>query len=300
MSASPSVWRAIAVSVSGIFLLEIMAALVKVLIVDYPAPQLAVYRNVFAMLPAIILLSLTPGWRWRLDQIVIPLWQLGLLRGCFIAVAQVSFYFSLSFMPFATASALTFTMSLFTTAFSAPLLGHKVGIWRWSAVLTGFLGIMLILRPGSDTFTVWAVLPVLAAVCYAATAVTSPLFPKSVPTAAINLWTGVSALIGATILTTATSGWVPIASATDLGLMVAMGLVGGCGVLLLIFAYRMTEPSNLSPFDYFGILFAFTIGYFFFGESPVDELFPGVIFIIAGGILIVWRERLNKAREKAA
>ncbi|MEM9099194.1 MAG: DMT family transporter, partial [Pseudomonadota bacterium] len=265
----------------------------------YPAPQLAVYRNAFAMLPAILLLSLTPGWRWRWDQMIIPLWQLGLLRGVFITIAQVSFYFSLSFMPFATASALTFTMSLFTTAFSAPLLGHKIGIWRWSAVLTGFGGIMLILRPGSETFTIWAFLPVLAAVGYAATAVTSPLFPKSVPTAAINLWTGISALIGAIVLTSTTSGWVPIASATDLGLMVAMGLVGGSGVLLLIFAYRMTEPSNLSPFDYFGILFAFVIGYMFFGESPVEELFPGVIFIIAGGILIVWRERVNKARETA-
>ncbi|MEM9235038.1 MAG: DMT family transporter, partial [Pseudomonadota bacterium] len=157
--------------------------------------------------------------------------------------------------------------------------------------------------PGGESFTPWAFLPVLAAVGYAATTVTSPLFPKEVPTPAINLWTGVSALTGAIILTATTSGFVPVASVTDLGLMIAMGLFGGCGVLMLIFAYRMTEPSNLSPFDYFGILFAFALGYVFFGESPVEELFPGVIFIVAGGILIVWRERVNKAkaaREEAA
>jgi drug/metabolite transporter (DMT)-like permease len=67
--------------------------------------------------------------------------------------------------------------------------------------------------------------------------------------------------------------------------------MGGSGVLCLIASFRMTEPSNLAPFQYFGILFAFLLGWVFFGEAPVERLFPGVILIIAGGLLIVWRER---------
>ena len=133
---------------TGILLLEFMGALVKVLVADYPAQQLAVYRNLFAMVPALIILGLTPGWRWRREQFLFPRWPLSFLRGGFITVAQTSFYVSLSFMPFATASALTFTMSLFTTALSVPLLGNRVGPWRWGAVLIGFSGVMLILRPG--------------------------------------------------------------------------------------------------------------------------------------------------------
>ncbi|MEM0945057.1 MAG: DMT family transporter [Pseudomonadota bacterium] len=294
------VWRAIALSLTGIFLLEVMGALVKVLVVDYPAQQLAVARNLFAMIPAVILLSLTPGWRWQRERILFPRWPLGLLRGGFITVAQTSFYVSLSFMPFATASALTFTMSLFTTALSGPILGHRVGPWRWGAVLIGFAGIMLILRPGSEAFTPWAVLPVLAALFYALTTVTSPLFPKEVPTPAVNLATNVAALAGATALTAGTTGFQPVASGMDLALMAAMGIFGGVGVLFLIFAYRMTAPSNLAPFDYLGIMFAFVMGWALFGEFPIDQLFPGVLLIVAGGMVIVWRERRNDQTAKEA
>ena len=70
-----------------------------------------------------------------------------------------------------------------------------------------------------------------------------------------------------------------------------MGALGGSGVLCLIVSFRMTEPSNLAPFNYFGIPFAFVLGWLFFGEAPVGRLFPGVLLILAGGLLIVWRER---------
>ncbi|MEM7239546.1 MAG: DMT family transporter [Pseudomonadota bacterium] len=288
--------KAVLISLTGILLLDVMAVLVKLLVQDYPAQQLATLRNLFAIIPPALLLTFTPGWRWRREQVVIEKWWLGFLRGGFITIAQTCFYISLSFMAFATASALTFTMSLFTTAISGPLLGHRVGPWRWGAVLIGFCGVMWILRPGSDAFTLAALLPVCAALFYAMTTVSSPLFPPHVPTAAINLYTNVAAMIGAAIFTLSTTGFVPIASWHDLGLIIAMGLFGGVGVLALIFAYRMTAPSNLSPFDYVGILFAFALGWIIFDEAPVDQLFPGVILIVAGGILILWRERVNAAR----
>lgn len=290
------VWKAVLISLTGIFFLDIMGLLVKYLVDYYPAQQLATLRNLFAIIPSLVLLCFMADWRWDREHIVIEKWWLGFLRGGFITIAQTCFYVSLGFMAFATASALTFTMSLFTTAISGPLLGHRIGPWRWGAVLIGFCGVMWILRPGSDAFTFAALLPVCAALFYGMTAVTSPLFPAHVPTAVINLYTNISAMTGAAILTLFTTGFVPITSWTDLGLMVAMGLSGGVGVLALIFAYRMTEPSNLSPFDYVGILFAFALGWIFFDEAPVDQLFPGVILIIAGGIMILWRERVNAAR----
>jgi drug/metabolite transporter (DMT)-like permease len=69
-----------------------------------------------------------------------------------------------------------------------------------------------------------------------------------------------------------------------------MGLSGGLAVLLMISAYRATQLSNLSPFEYFGIPFSFVLGWLFFDEAPFDKLFPGALFIVAGGLLIVWRE----------
>ena len=65
----------------------------------------------------------------------------------------------------------------------------------------------------------------------------------------------------------------------------------GCGVLLLIMAYQRTKPSNLAPFDYFGIPFSFALGWIFFAEAPFERLFPGVLLIVAGGLTIIWRER---------
>ena len=83
------------------------------------------------------------------------------------------------------------------------------------------------------------------------------LITEPVPSALINLYSTIGALAGSTALMLATSGYRPVASAADWLWIIAMGTLGGCGVLLLIIAYRLTKPSNLAPFDYFGILFAF-------------------------------------------
>ena len=73
--------------------------------------------------------------------------------------------------------------------------------------------------------------------------------------------------------------------------IVLMGVLGGTAVLLLVISYRMTEQSNLAPFSYFGIPLSFVLGWLFFNEAPWSTLFPGGILIVAGGLLIVWRER---------
>jgi drug/metabolite transporter (DMT)-like permease len=126
---------------------------------------------------------------------------------------------------------------------------------------------------------------------YALTGVTSRLFDADVPTPLLNLYSAAAAMVGATVLCLSTGGFSPVASGTDMAWIFLMGAMGGSGVLCLVASFRMTEPSNLAPFQYFGILFAFLLGWVFFGEAPVERLFPGVILIIAGGLLIVWRER---------
>ena len=82
----------------------------------------------------------------------------------------------------------------------------------------------------------------------------------------------------------------PIASANDLGLFLALGAFGGAGVLGLVSAYRMTQLSLLAPFEYFGIPFALLLGWWFFAEAPIERLFPGVLVIVAGGLVIIWRQ----------
>ena len=293
---------AIVVNIAGIFLLDVMGAIIKHLSTGpsgYGAAELSAWRNLFAMIPALIVLRLAADWRARGQGFRLRQWPLAWLRGGFVAAAQFLFYLSLARLAFATASTITFAMSLFIVAFSVPLLGERVGAVRWLAVVIGFAGVVWVMRPGSDAFSLDALLPLGAAVFYALSSVTARLVDEDVPTALLNLYSNVAALAGAVFLTLATGGFSPVASAGDLAWIVAMGTVGGSGVLCLVISFRMTEPSSLAPFNYFGIPFAFGLGWLFFDEAPFGRLFPGVILIVGGGLLIVWRERQLRRRRLA-
>ena len=94
----------------------------------------------------------------------------------------------------------------------------------------------------------------------------------------------------------ASTGFSPVGSWQDAGLMLLMSMVGGVSVLLLMVAYRMAEGSTLAPFVFVSILTSLTFGWLFFDELPVATLFPGVVLIVGAGALILWRERINKRR----
>lgn len=283
--------RAVLILLASIVLMEGMGAFVKILLVRYHAPELSVYRNLIGMVPGVILLMATGELRFSPRKLKIRQWRLALLRGVFVAFAQVLYYQSLIYLDFAIASALAYTMALFLVAYSVPLLGEKVGLVRWLAVLAGFAGAIWIVRPGSDVFTLASLLPLAAAALYAASSVTARLIDRSVPNALIYLYSATTAACVAVLFALGTSGFTPIASLTDMAMICAMGLLGGLGVLGLLLSVRMITPSVLAPFNYFGIPVAFVIGWIAFGEAPIDRLFPGVLLIVAGGLLVIWRER---------
>lgn len=272
-----------------------MGLIIKHLSPRYSAAELSAWRNTFGLIPSLIVLWLSRDWHakgriWKIRQ-----WRMALARGLILTFAQFSFYLSLGLLTFATASTITYANSLFAVALAVPMLGEKVGWLRWSAVLVGFAGVIWIVRPGADTFSPAALLPLGAAACYALVAVTARMMDDDVPTPLINLYSSIVALLGAVTLAFLTGGFTPVAQATDMIWLVAMGGFGGCAVLLLIMSYRMTEQSNLAPFNYFGIPLAFLLGWVFFDEAPWSELFPGALLILASGLIIVWRERRLKS-----
>jgi drug/metabolite transporter (DMT)-like permease len=288
------VGRAILINLAGVFLLDVMGLIIKHLSGHYSAPELSTYRNLFGMAPSLIFLWLAADWQARGRPIIIRQWPLALLRGSFVTLAQFLFYLSLARLAFATATTIGFSMALFTTALSVPLLGNRVGAMRWLAVGVGFAGVVMVMGPGSDGFGLDALLPLGAAFFYALVSVSARMMDDEVPSPLVNLYSNVAAMAGAVVLCLATGGFSPIASASDLAWIVAMGSLGGVGVLCLVVSFRMTEPSDLAPFSYFGILYAFVLGWVFFGEAPVDQLFPGALLIVAGGLMIVWRERRKR------
>ena len=287
-------FNAIAIILLAIFLFDVMGAIIKHLGARYPAQQLSMLRNVFGLIPSVLVLFYSRDWRESGRPVRLVQWKLAIARGGFVTIAQFCFYLSLIHLEFATASTIAFSGALFVTLLSIPILGHRVGIWRWSAVGTGFVGIVLVMRPDAGSFNVYALLPVCAALGYAASSVTAQLFDKSVSTALINLYALAGALTGAVVLVVFTGGYVEVATYQDWLWLLAMGVAGGSAVFCLVTAYRLTAPSNLAPFEYFSIQFEFFLGWMFFDESPFHRLIPGVFLIIGGGLLIVWRQRKAK------
>ncbi len=289
LSAYPFI-RAVLIILLGIFLLDVMGAIVKYLLVRYPVMELAVIRNFIGLAPTLLILMTSRKWHESGRSLKLRQWRIGIFRGFSITFAQFCFYTALTQLELATVSTLVFAGPLMITALSVPILGDRVGAWRWFAVIIGFIGVIIIIRPASDVFTPYALLPLAAALGYASGSVIVRLFDHDVPSAIIYLYSQITAFIMSFILMPVLGHVAPIQSWADAGWMAAMGIVGSIGVYCLISSYRLTKPSNLAPFEYFGIAFAFVLGWYFFNEAPFDKLIPGVFLIIGGGLLIIWRE----------
>lgn len=292
--------KAVAISILSLFLFDFMGLLIKHLSETYTAAELSAYRNVFGLAPALIALWTNAAWRRGGRPLRIRQWRLALARGLAVATAQLMFYLALGAMAFATATTISYTTALFTTALAIPILGERVGAIRWTAVVVGFVGVALIMRPDSADFSWTLLLPLGAALGYAYASVTARMIDREVPTPLFNLYTSAAAIVGSIALAASVSGFSPIQSVGDLLLIALMGFFGGSAVLCLVIAFRMTEPSNLAPFNYLGIPIAFAAGWIVFDEAPVDDLFPGALLIVAAGLIIVYRERRLRRRSRSA
>ena len=291
---------AILFSLIALLLFDFMGLIIKYLSPHYGAAELSAYRNIAGLIPAVLALWWSPDWHRRGRIMKIRQWKLAMMRGVILTFAQFFFYLSLGLMTFATASTITYANAPIMVALAVPLLGERVGLLRWSAVILGFIGVMLIVGPGSDAFDPAALLPLGSAACYALSSVTARMMDEEVPSALINIYASATAAIGSLVLAYFTVGFSSLHATTDLLWILGMGFFGGTAVLFLIVSYRMTEQSNLAPFSYFGIPFAFILGWIFYGEAPWSELFPGAVLIVAGGLIIVWRERKQRRTAAAA
>lgn len=286
--------KAIGTLMLALLCFDLMSILVRILSATYAAPELSAYRNVLGVIPSLMLLIYTGELRLRGSSLKIDRWKLALGRGVVVACAQLILYSALARLELATVATLAQTNALFVVILSVVFYRERVGPWRIAALIIGFVGVITILRPGSDTFTAAAVLPVIAALCYAVAMVSVRSFSADVSNGLLYLYSSVASALSAMVMVAFIGEFTPLQSWLDVGLIFAMSLLGGVGVLFLMIAFRMATPSTLAPFGYFAILSAFFFGWLVFGEAPVDTLFPGVLLIVGAGVLIIWRE--NRAK----
>jgi len=292
---------AVLLTLSGLFFLDCMGIAIKYLRNDYPAAVLSVYRNLFGIIPCMLILFLSSKWHAGGRKIIIKEWRLGLLRGVFVCFAQICLYTSYFYVPYALVATMEHTGPMIVSLLCIPILGEKFGLYKMSAVILGFVGIIFIMQPWTDDFNIYLILPICAAFGYSLARVTSLSFPREVLSPLINIYAQVGTILCSSLIIIFFNQWTPFKSIEDLLLILIMGLIGGTGTLLIIYGARKAELSKITPFDYIEIFFALILGWVFFQEWPIDSLFPGVLFIIAGGLIIIWRQKKrNFLKERKA
>ncbi len=288
-AASPL--RGILMMLLATFLFTVMDALAKWLSARYSIVQIIFFRSVFSLIPLAVLLF---------RQGIAPLRTQRLLGHVGRALVGLSalyvFFLSVKLMPIADVYAISFAAPLFVTALSVLILGEHVGVRRWAAVLVGFVGVMVMLEPGTDVFQPLALLPLLGALLYAFVVIIIRALGRTESSAALVFYFLMTAGIVSGVLLPFV--WVT-PDLAGFALLVCIGIVGGCAQISMTVAFRSAEVSLVVPFEYSAMLWAVLIGYFVWGDVPAARLWIGVAIVVASALYIALRE-LRLARAAAA
>ncbi len=291
MTVLQSPLRGIALMVLSVALFSIMDALVKLLAQTYHPFQVAFFRSLFALAPIGVMVAARGGMR-----ILATRRLAGHAARSIVGVAALlMFFYSFAHMKLADVVAVGFAAPLFITALSVPLLAEKVGWRRWSAVLVGFLGVVLVVDPGSDILDPVALVALSAALFYAFAVVVIRRLSSTESNAAIVFYFSVAA----TLVCGAMMPFLWITPTLEhLVLLALIGVLGGSAQYVMVEAFRWGPVSVLVPFEYTAIFWSLGFGYFAFGETASVQMLVGVAIIAASGLYILHRET-TKARPKA-
>lgn len=274
----------IALMCVGVAFLTVNDAIAKTLTDTYSPLQILFLRNVIA-LPFALMIALRMGGSAALRSYR-P--SVHLLRGILWVAGTFLFFTSLRFLQLAEATALIFVAPFFIIALSAAFLGERVGWRRWSAVVAGFIGVLIVVRPGGATFQLASLLPVATAFVYALMMLGSRFVDsrESVWTLLFYL-TGTSALLSAVLVPFV---WIPV-QLEHLWLFVAIALCGTAGITMMTQAFRLAPASIVAPLDYTALIWATALGWLIWNEMPDAITFFGAGIIIMSGVWVILRER---------
>ncbi len=280
----------IAMALAAMLLFSGMDGISKFLAVDYHPLEIAAMRHVFTTLALLPFVIRSPS-ALRASR---PLLQIG--RGLCMYCSSIFFIFGLSHLPIADASAIGFVAPLLVTALSIPFLGEKVGIRRWSAVIVGFTGVMVVVRPGTGAFDPAALYPLVSAVAWALGLILTRIMHNSDQVLTTIFY---STLVGLVAGGAALPFVWQTPDLEGLALMAAMGVLSAISQTLLIAAFARAAASILAPFSYSQMLWSTLIGYFVFSTIPDAVTWTGAVIIIASGIYTLHRERIVAQRDHA-
>jgi drug/metabolite transporter (DMT)-like permease len=291
-----NLFKAIGLKLLSALLFAALSALVRKLSDVTPVGQLVFFRSACAIPPVLLIYALR-GELMVAVRTTRVFGQLG--RGALSIGGMYTNFSALQRLPLADATAISFASPLITVALAAIILKEKVRIYRWTAVLVGFAGVVVMLIPHLDlslyatvgamsVATVGSLFALFAAFCNAGTVIQTRRLTQSEATSSIVFYFS---------LMTALAGLVSLPFAwhtpnsTEWLLLIGTGLFGGIGHIFLTESYRYAPASVIAPFDYSSMLWALLLGYWMFGELPTVLVYVGACIVAGAGLFVIWRER---------
>jgi drug/metabolite transporter (DMT)-like permease len=286
-------FRGIALILASTVFLGCSDVTAKYLSATLPSIEIAWIRFVvFALIMVPAMLPGTPLFALRSER---P--GLQVMRGVTLLASSLFFISGLRFLPIAEASATGFIAPLFVTALSIAFLGEKVGVRRWLATITGLIGVLIILRPGSSAFHPAAFFPIVSALAWACTLIMTRIMSgkeRAITTMTYSAITGVCILSALLPLVWVTPSW------HDILFGIFIGVASTAGQWIVVLAFRYADASVLAPFSYTQLVWVSILGFFVFGEIPDFWTISGAAVIVASGLYTAHRERIRRLQVLAA
>lgn len=281
-------FRGVGMMMMAVFMFSSMDTLAKLMLKSYPLGPLIWARYSTHLLFMLILF--VPRMGFGLVRTEHP--GLQILRGVLLVSSTAMFYLSLKFLPLAEAAAISFVGPVLVTVLSGPLLRERVSRRQWAAVVLGFIGVVVIIRPGGAVFSPTVLFPLATALLFALYQIaTRKVAGRDHPVTTLFY----TALVGAALTSLALPlGW-QTPTMPQVGLMLAIGALGGTGHFLLIRAVEHASPMALAPFVYTQLVWSTLLAWIAFREFPDGGSLAGMLVIIIAGLLAVnWRHMRRK------
>jgi len=251
--------------------------------VEYPIGQVLFFRGFFGI---VFYFFVIPKNRLH-NFYVTKRPGLHFLRCVSGLIALVAIFIALRKLPLATVVSISFAAPIFTTIFSIFLLSEKVGIFRWLAVIVGFVGIIIITEPGISQLNIYYIFPIIFCLGLSYVAITIRQLSSTEPVWLISFYFSLSITLLSFL--TIPQGWI-MPSFNHLIILSLIGIFGGVANLWLSQSYKYSEVSLVTPLKYLALVFAIIFGYFIWGEIPTIKTLLGAFLVIISTLIIFRRE----------
>ncbi|KGD85781.1 DMT family transporter [Rhizobium sp. YS-1r] len=295
--------RGIMFKVSSVVIFVMMQTCIKSAGPDIPAGQITFYRSAFAIVPIVAYLAFEGELRgaFRTDS------PFGHLKRGFLGILSMGFgFYGLVHLPMPDAIAIGYSTPLLAVVFAAIFLKETVRVYRWTAVLIGMIGVVIISWPKLTMFeqggmeseqAIGAVSVIISAVLAGFAMIQTRQLVRTEKTATIVLFFSLSGAVFS--LVSLPFGWVELSTSEKL-FLIGAGFCGGVGQVLLTEGYRNADVSTVAPFEYTSILLGIGIAYVLFGDVPTVSMLIGTAITVSAGIFIIYREHQLGLERKAA